>query len=392
MPEYSGSGFRAHNLYKRLCVKQSDINLTVLSGSVTENESAVYDYDGVSVHRIAGKIYPDLSSNALLRKYQIARNFYAEYKLTTNFLRNSQKFNLIHIFGQDYVSATVLNYAKQQNIPTLIELCNEMDNPHHYIPFPFSLAITGKPPLDYKFICISERLKKVCLKNGVPEKNIWCRPNPINEKLFKPVTEDIKIKLRSSLTKFSADDKLLVYVAKYIPRKNHIFLIDVIKNLPEQYKLFISGPVAEEGPLKKEGDTVLEDIKLSIETNKLSDRVQFEHGFCENIEKYYQMADFYLFPTKEEGLGTPMLEAVACAVPVIANLIPGITDSWIRNGENGFTLQLDSAKFAEKIIESESITADKMAEESKKIIKTAGTESIDKVYADLINNYTKAII
>jgi glycosyltransferase involved in cell wall biosynthesis len=33
------------------------------------------------------------------------------------------------------------------------------------------------------------------------------------------------------------------------------------------------------------------------------------------------MADVYMFPTKEEGLGTPMLEAIACGTPVVANNI-----------------------------------------------------------------------
>lgn len=385
MPEYSGSGFRAHNLYKRLIQKHPEIEITVLAGSETENESTIYDYDGVTVNRISEKPFPVLS-NGILRKYQVARNFHSEYRATQSFLTELQdRPDIIHIFGQNYVTAAALNFAVKNKIPVLVELCNEMDNPHHYIPFPFKLWISGRPSSHYKFICISERLKKVCLKNGIPENNIWCRPNPINEDLFKPVNPDERIEIRKRLTKFHAPCKLLVYVAKYIERKNHRFLLDVIKELPEKYKLFISGPLVEKGPNVPENRALFDDITTRIEKEELSERVQAENGFCKDIEDFYKMADVYLFPTKAEGLGTPMLESVACGVPVIANRISGITDSWIKDGENGYLSELDPEKFADKIIKTANISLDQIRAESEKIIAVAGTEYIDKKYFALIN-------
>ena len=385
MPEYSGSGFRAHNLYRRLIVKSPEIELTVLAGSETENVTATYDYDGFKINRIADKSYP-VVTNQVLRKFQIARNFYNEYIATQTFLRNlPSRPDLIHIFGQNYVTSSVLNYAVKKRIPVLIELCNEMDDPHHYIPFPFKLWISGKPPGKYSFICISERLKDVCVRNGISGNNIWCRPNPINEELFKPVDKSDKFRIRKSLTKFDENSKLLVYVAKYINRKNHRFLLEVIQHLPEDYKLFISGPLVDNGPNQTEDRALFDDIEKYIASNKLHDRVQAENGFCKDIEQYYQMADVYLFPTKAEGLGTPMLEAVACGVPVVANLMPGITDSWIKDGQNGYLSTLDAGIFAEKIIKAADIPSSQMQKESETIISVAGTNNIDQTYLTLIN-------
>ena len=125
MPEYSGSGFRAHNLYKRLTKKHPEIDLTVLVGSETENESTVYEHDGFTVNRIAEKKFPSLGKS-ILRRYQIAKNFHSEYHATKKYLKSlSVKPDLIHIFGQNYVSAAVLRFAGDNKIPVLIELLHD---------------------------------------------------------------------------------------------------------------------------------------------------------------------------------------------------------------------------------------------------------------------------
>ena len=41
--------------------------------------SDVYEYDGLTVNRIADKPFPAVG-NRIFRKFQIARNFYSEYK------------------------------------------------------------------------------------------------------------------------------------------------------------------------------------------------------------------------------------------------------------------------------------------------------------------------
>jgi hypothetical protein len=54
-PEYSGSGLRAHNTYKRLAARYG-IWFSVLTSSVTENHSGDYEFEGVAVRRIANKL------------------------------------------------------------------------------------------------------------------------------------------------------------------------------------------------------------------------------------------------------------------------------------------------------------------------------------------------
>ena len=386
MPEYSGSGFRAHNLYKRLLKQHPEINLQILCGSITQNTSELYKYDGFEVMRIAGKKHTQISSVKPIKIIQNALNFRSEYKMTYDYIKNlKEKPDTIHIFGQNFVTAAALNYAKDFNIPTLIELCNEMEYPHHYIPFPYKYSISGLPPEKYKFICISERLKKVCLKYNIPEEHIWCRPNPVDEKLFKPVSRKTRNLLRKKLTPFTAEDKVISYVAKFRKSKNHFFLLEVLLNLPKEYKLVLAGPMIDFGPEEKICHQLYADMQAFIKDKNLENRVMLESGFVENVDEFYKLADVYAFPTKNEGLGTPMLEAIACGVPVVANLIPGVTDYWIKNNKNGFFSELDAETFAKNIKQAADFTEKQMLAESEKILKIAGTKTIDSQYWSLIN-------
>ena len=388
MPEYSGSGFRAQNLYARLKAKMPELKLTVIACSVTENSCSVYQHEGFEVNRIAGKVFPSPKGGGIIRTLKNYLNFRSEYKLTNDFLSKHQKPDLIHIFGQSYVSAAVLDYAAKNDIPVMTELCNDLKSPFHYIPFPARLSVKGdRLPSKHMFICISEMLRKVCLKSGVSESGIWSRPNPVNEEIFKPVDETKKYELRKKICRFSKDDKLITYVAKYMPRKNHIFLLDVLKQLPPDFKLLLAGPLVEEGFSSEKLLPVFNAVKEKAEKENLLDRVEIQSGFVKNIHEYYQMSDVYAFPTMWEGLGTPMLESVACAVPVVTNRLEGISDVWIKDGFNGFLSSLDAKEYAAKILQASQISRETLLKESDKILAKASTDVIDSEYISLIRKF-----
>jgi len=387
MPEYSGSGFRAHNLYKRLCDKCPSLDVKVLAGSITENDCAEYEHDGFQVTRVASKLFRRTSDSSILRRIQNSLNFHREFNLALKTIRRmavTKRIDLIHIFGQNNVTAAALHYANEEHIPVLLELCNEMDTPHHYIPFPFQYWISGKCKHEFLFVCISEMLKNVCLKNNIPEKYIWCRPNPIDESTFKPVSYEKKHALRKHHTQHGVKDILLLYIAKFRPSKNHIFLLDVLARLPQQYKLIIGGPLVESGPETKKSEELLAKLSKALTDRDLDRRTLILKGFIPNIQDYYQLSDVYVFPTLQEALGTPMLEAIACGLPVVANTINGVTDAWINNGENGYITEMDSQKFAEAVEKAVAIPRRKMLSESKKIILAAGTKGIDAEYINIM--------
>lgn len=64
----------------------------------------------------------------------------------------------------------------------------------------------------------------------------------------------------------------------------------------------------------------------------------------------YRSCDLWLFPSRMEGFGLPIVEAMACRTPVISTRVGGAPDL-IRDGENGFLVEIDDANaMAEKAI------------------------------------------
>ena len=90
-----------------------------------------------------------------------------------------------------------------------------------------------------------------------------------------------------------------------------------------------------------------------------------------------------------EALGTPILEAQACGVPVVANLMHGSTDYWIKDNKGGFVVEkFDDKLWAEKIKLALNISNETLRENSSKIIKIASAKNIDAEYFKRIEAIT----
>ena len=68
----------------------------------------------------------------------------------------------------------------------------------------------------------------------------------------------------------------------------------------------------------------------------LQDRVRFEKPSAD-VLSFYTAADLYVGPSLEDAFNLPILEAMACGLPVIASAQAGASEL-IRDGETGFLL------------------------------------------------------
>ncbi len=77
--------------------------------------------------------------------------------------------------------------------------------------------------------------------------------------------------------------------------------------------------------------------RSSLEELGLRERVRFEKP-SNDVLSFYAAADLYTGPSLEDSFGLPVLEAMACGLPVIASSNAGASEM-IRDGTTGFILR-----------------------------------------------------
>jgi glycosyltransferase involved in cell wall biosynthesis len=89
--------------------------------------------------------------------------------------------------------------------------------------------------------------------------------------------------------------------------------------------------------------------RTAIQRLGLEDKVLFAEP-SPDVLKFYALADLYVGPSLEDGFNLPILEAMACGLPVIASIYTGASEN-IADGRNGMTLRdpLDDATLASLI-------------------------------------------
>ena len=373
-PEYSGSGLRAHNTYVRLGEKYN-LKYDVLTSSLEYSGVNSYTYEQVNIKRIAG-YFRVANYRGILRRVIVWLNFPFEvYRSWKNIKDKIGEYDVLHTFGDSWAVGFYTWYFGYFNKPIIRELCNEIKTP--YYPYHFKRVMEKVFRKENTLmVAISPMLESLAIKNSV--NNIWQRPNPIDENKFNLEVRKNKIFIRGSVSPFSSKDIVLTYVAMFWRNKNQLFLLKVLSKLSKRYKLILAGPVTSTH--KEYYNRVLNEIEIL----GLKNRVHIVNKFIDSPEEYIASGDVYLFPSRHEGLGTPILEAQACGVPVVMNELPGISDKWVRNGRAGYAVGLNADNWVKNIKKALKINRSMLYDNARMITRLAGSDTIDKKYYNVI--------
>ncbi|MFT5765243.1 MAG: glycosyltransferase involved in cell wall biosynthesis [Saprospiraceae bacterium] len=135
---------------------------------------------------------------------------------------------------------------------------------------------------------------------------------------------------------------LIANVAAIAPHKDYFTFVDtaaiILQKRPDARFLIIGGDGGEERAIR---DYILQ--------KKLSNKIQFT-GFRKDIPEVLPGLDVFLFTSKEEGLGTSLLDALACKVPVVATNAGGAPEI-IEHDKTGLVAEVkNSAQLAEHVL------------------------------------------
>ena len=120
---------------------------------------------------------------------------------------------------------------------------------------------------------------------------------------------------KSRVEILKSDKKYILYVARIEhPGKNHLNLIKAYELLPEAIKTEYN--LVCVGGFKERSEEVLE----YKEKSKDSDKIIFTGYFpSEDLTDLYKLASLFVMPSFFEGFGIPLVEAMACNIPVISS-------------------------------------------------------------------------
>lgn len=145
---------------------------------------------------------------------------------------------------------------------------------------------------------------------GISDEKITVLYSGVNER-FRPIVDDgRKIEIRKKYR--LGDNPLVLAVGTVQPRKNYELLVRAFRPVAERlpHSLVIVGGKG----------WLTEGLSAEIDRQQLTSRVHLA-GFVddEDLPALYSTAELLAFPSLYEGFGLPLLEAMACGVPVISS-------------------------------------------------------------------------
>ena len=164
-----------------------------------------------------------------------------------------------------------------------------------------------------KIFTISEFSKKEIVKYiNIDKSKIEVIPLGVDTTLYN--TNINNKKFEDIREKFNIKNRYLLYIGTIEPRKNLERLIQAYSLLNREFS-----EVPDFYIVGKKG-WYYEDIFKAVQEEEIEDKVHFL-GYLSQEEKILILkgAEVFLFPSIYEGFGLPVLEAMACGVPVVTS-------------------------------------------------------------------------
>jgi glycosyltransferase involved in cell wall biosynthesis len=379
LPEYSGAAYRLNRLYGSLLHETPDWSVQVVCGGVEKSRRADYEFDNIPVHRIGSRA-PSATGRISHAIYEWCDAFETWQSMS------GRTCDVVHTVGTSAVVATAIAWARSHRAPLLIELVTSGAVPDQGLPL---INRLHRPDLHKgaAIVTISRPLAERCRRRGY-NTNVWLRPNPVDTDRFV-LDRTKRLAARREVSPFGESDVVIVTVAKLMPQKNQIFLLDVLARLQPRFKLLIAGPLVSSGPLAKRDQDYYRALRSRISELDLGERVHVVPEFV-RADDFIKAGDIFAAPSVEEGLGTPLLEAQACGLPVIANRdVPAFHDS-IEDGDIGLLRPLDADEWAEAAMAAEKVDRARLDGRAEEIAERHSFTATRDNYRRLLEHLAKA--
>jgi len=158
-----------------------------------------------------------------------------------------------------------------------------------------------------RIVAISECTKRDILHYGhFPEDRIDIIYQSCSTRFAHPADEHISQRVHAE---YDLPGHYILSVGTIEERKNILLAVKALRHLPADLSLVVLGR-----PTK-----YLDKVRRYIAEQQLDHRVRFLHGVPNDaLPAIYQMAAAFVYPSRYEGFGIPIIEAIQSGLPVVA--------------------------------------------------------------------------
>jgi glycosyltransferase involved in cell wall biosynthesis len=286
---------------------------------------------------------------------------------------NQKKIDIVHMHSSGSHGVGVLSAALGNKSKFVLSRRVDFELKNNYL----SRWKYNHPSIK-KILCVSNKIKEIVQKS-ISNPSI-CETIYSGIDLSKFDTSNRKNDFKS---KYNIAEKNFIIgnTSALADHKDYFTFVNTAKEvvLKHPYSSFI---IFGKGPLEKE-------IKEYVSKLGLDAHFIFT-GFVDNIPELLPQLDLFLMTSKTEGLGTSLLDAMACKIPIVATEAGGIPEIVI-NEKTGLTADIGDhqqlSKLVLKIIKTPSIgksLSDNAFSFVKKFDRKVTAEQTLEVYTNLI--------
>lgn len=138
----------------------------------------------------------------------------------------------------------------------------------------------------------------------------------------KPISKTEKMNLRQKLG--LKEQKIILSVGQFIPRKGYDLLIEACNGLSDQISVYIVG------------GEITDEYKKLIDKYGIKNIHFINFMRKSDLVEYYKASDFFVFPTREDIWGLVVNEAMSYGLPVISTTMCNAAMELIEDGKEGF--------------------------------------------------------
>jgi glycosyltransferase involved in cell wall biosynthesis len=314
-PYFSGQGVQLEALARSLARSGVDVSiLTAVRGDEAPYEEAI---DGYRIRRLRCDVVGAAQSRAWSPTFAV--------RAGAALWQRRRDIDLVHVHGVNDALYTAWAFGRFWRIPVLFELTltgaddpdsvRRSKNRFSAIRYAIYRRMAG-------YVAISPQLADAARTAGIGDDRLWTIPQGVDLERFRPAPD--RAAARRALGT-AGDGPLAVFVGSLIERKGIDLLLAAWETV---HRRMPQAALALVGKDQFGGDSDAERF-LARSLGKLSPAAAgavVRAGLRDDAERFLQAADVFVFPSRREGFGSAIVEAMACGLPCVVADLAGITD------------------------------------------------------------------